>query len=309
MINLDNILKWYSGKPLTVIRDYVIPTLAQAAQDGFWPKGASRKVHAALNKQTVAKKFYRCHRDCIDNISTGNYQYDGDRAWGIGHAFLFGQYSRANYVKGLVDKLLPALAEGRVKLWIPAPGSPHPTIPTVAAKGAVEKVLDTAEQWAADFAPVAALVAQLDIARPKPNYVMGTISPTVLANLGGILGFQFDSIALPQVKWEWVEREVNGKKYRICVGDIVWPEGTRHGASKFSISSSGNHQCEACGHAIRNPWNWVPLVAKTADGPVSLWVGRDCAQNLFGCVLSGEGEYSDKITVPASGSSIQAKEV
>jgi hypothetical protein len=85
----------------------------------------------------------------------------------------------------------------------------------------------------------------------------------------------------------------------VKVGRVVWPEGTEHACSRFAASGSQN-QCHACGHAIRNAFNWVPLVVENAEGvPHALWVGRDCAENLFGIKATGELEYAGESLPPA----------
>jgi hypothetical protein len=81
---------------------------------------------------------------------------------------------------------------------------------------------------------------------------------------------------------------IKGKTVRLPVGRMLWPEGTTHRESRYAHGSSN---CHACGHQIRSPYNWVPLVAQTATGPVSLWVGRDCARNLFQAEVTGDGRY------------------
>lgn len=55
------------------------------------------------------------------------------------------------------------------------------------------------------------------------------------------------------------------------------------------MTSASRHQCQACGHAIKNVFNWVPLVVDSAAGvPHAMWVGKDCAQTLFGVTVKGE---------------------
>jgi hypothetical protein len=161
-------------------------------------------------------------------------------------------------------------------------------------------------QWAADFAPVAELVAQLDARRPKPVIVCKTLSPSVVAHLARQLGLNLASVEIPPMKGEWVTvtRPIRGDRYgntetvQVWSITILWPEGTRHCRSKFSYGSrAGNSQCEACGHAIQDFYNWVPLMAKETDGIASsLWVGRDCARKLLDCqVDNGEAIYHGRV--------------
>lgn len=173
------------------------------------------------------------------------------------------------------------------------------------------KILATKEpadvtRWARDFAPLAELVALLDSRRPKPVIVCKTLSPSVVTHLSGKLGLALTSVEIPPSKGEWrdVTRPIKGDRYgrtetvKIWHVEIIWPAGIRHGRSCFGTSNAGNAQCEACGHAIRDPYNWCPLVAREADGePTSLWVGKDCARKLLECeVDGGEAIYEGRVT-------------
>lgn len=283
MSKYSQIERWYSGKALKVIQDYVLPTLAQAEANGYWPKGASRKVKAALNKQTVAAKFARAN-DRDWNLREKNpsgrlvditSERDGDRTravrgWDVMHAMMFGLFENAT-------KCLTTV-------W---------QLGQYSVNDAELEALKTAQDWAVDFKPVAELVKLLDSRRPRPVVVCKTLSPTVLRNVGGAMGVSLDSIQFPEIVWKWVTMLAkDGTEYQISVGEIKWPAGTRHNTSRFAAGTAHNEQCHACGHAIKRSDNWVPLLAQTPSGPASLWVGRDCASKLFGCEVAGEADWS-----------------
>jgi hypothetical protein len=260
--------KWFSGKALAILRSYVLPTLAQAESDGYWPKGASRKVKAALNKQTVAIKYVRENRALIVGISEDRTRSHPEvSGWGIVHAMEFGQFAKADAVFDLINRLVPYTQSNEEKA-----------------------ALGTALEWASGFSEIARLVELLDSTRPKPVVVMGTLSPTVVANLNQAMGIDMRTISSPPIKWTW--QIINGQ--RVAVGHIVWPEGTRHGQSRFAAGTDHNSQCHACGHAIKDGFNWVPIVATTSGKPVSLWVGRDCARKLFSCEVTGDAVYPQR---------------
>ena len=139
----------------------------------------------------------------------------------------------------------------------------------------------------------------LDSRKPIPTLVCKTLSPTVLVNVGKTMGVELDSIAVPEIVWKWVKRTgKGGLVFEIAVPKIIWPKGTRHNTSRFAKGTAHNVQCHACGHAIKNVYNWVPLLANAAGfitpGPVSLWVGRDCARKLFGCEVTGDAEWMEE---------------
>jgi len=291
---ITNIEKWFTGKALDLIQDEIRPLLVEAYDQGFWPKGASRKVVAALNKQTIAAKFARKNeRDWNanredDSLLEGLLSDVGDdrihhysskiRAYPLLHAMLYGQVSQAILLRDLPAKLRE-----------------------FTRNEAETAALETAATWVQDFLPVARLIEQLDATRPIPTYVFTTLSPTVVKNVGVEMGIELTTFRFPEITVTWVEQviTVDGRERTIRrpVARILWPEGTRHNVSRFSSGSrAGHEQCHACGHAIKNPFNWAPLVAETGAGPVSLWVGRDCAQKFFGVKASTDDiEYLDRL--------------
>lgn len=265
-IDTDNVLRWYTGKARAAMADFALPTLATARELGYWPAGTSRKVRAALNKQAVASKLGRKHQDELRDLENT----EAGAPWQIAHALTFASLARVQSVAEIAAALV-------------ARGGLSP---------AVAEVVRQAADWAADFAPVAELVAILDSRRPAPVVVLGSLSPAVAANLGGTLGIRFESLRSPEVVARWIEVEIKGEKRQVQEIEIVWPEGTQHLRSRFAHGSrAGNEQCHACGHAIRDPYNWVPLVADGPDGPMSLWVGRDCARKMFRAEVTGDAVY------------------
>lgn len=275
--------KWFSGKALAVIQTFVLPTLKQAEELGYWPKGVSRKIRAALNKQNVAKKFAKTHDRNYDHRdhNFGKLEDVADvrgsrwheaklRGYNLVVAMSFGQFESAPKLRSLATNLVP-----------------------FCLVNAELDALATATQWCEDFIPVAELVSLLDSRRPRPTIVCKTLSPTVLENLNKTLSVDLRDVQGCPVEYVWVDRiNKKGEKYQISVAVLKWPEGTQHGVSRFSWGSkAGNKQCEACGHAIKDSCNWIPLVGLTPTGPISLWTGKDCAHNLFGCEIDGEAEY------------------
>lgn len=190
------------------------------------------------------------------------------RGWKLVFAMMFGHFWDAPQLVTLADALVPYVRCDSERL-----------------------ALETARRWAVDFSPLARLVAELDATRPKPNYEFKEISSAVRANVQDEMGLLFETVRVPEIRWSKVQIEVKGQLVWTWVGEVLWPAGTRHGASKFSVSAAGANQCQACGHAIRDNGNWCPLVLDGPGGPASLWVGRDCARHLFGCRVGGEGRF------------------
>jgi hypothetical protein len=150
---------------------------------------------------------------------------------------------------------------------------------------------DELEPFKAAFLELWAAMDALDRSCPKPVFTVLGVSPTItgsMQDLGAV------KIEICPIEYKRVEYVVAGKKNWRWVGRLLWPAGTMHGKSRYGCSHTGNRQCEACGHAIKNPFNWVPLIVWHKDGtPQALWTGRDCAESIFGIKMTGELEIED----------------
>lgn len=186
MNDFTQIEKWYSGNALETLRTYVSPTLIAAAAAGYWPKGASRKVHAALNKQNVAARFAKANRE----LPSPSW------SWAVSAG------RRRQRRQGDGDRLR------------------HPRGPA----GRMD----------------------LDRARGQRHH-----------------------------------RPSSGRSHHLARGNAA-----RHLAVRARSQPLPRLRARD-----REPYNWVPLVAQTASGPASLWVGADCARNLFNVDVSGQAEY------------------
>lgn len=268
-IDFGRILEWYSGKALVAVRDQAVPALREAARIGYWPKGAARRVKSLLNKQAPAIRWGRENEGALRSIEFQAPGGDWVTGYYLAHAMQFGIFG-----------LAPTNAETAVRLR------------SHAGPEQIE-ALDVAERWARSFTPVARLIEVLDARRPRPVVVFGTLSPTVTKNVGRAMGVDLSTVRAPEIEYEWVEWTIDGTKQGISLGRITWPDGTRHGASRWS---AGDDQCHACGHKIKDRTNWFPIVADSAAGgsPASLWVGRDCARKLFGCEVTGDAIYEGR---------------
>jgi hypothetical protein len=272
------IATWFAGKALSVLTDYTLPTLAAAEARGYWDPHESRKVRASLNKQRPAEKFARANEKLLESIpdaprpAGSQPRWTAGPGWSAAHAMRYGAVMSAPEVLASIQGLRSR-----------------------ATTADQRQALDHVERWARDFAPVADLLSLLDSRRPKPTFVMGSLSPSVVANLGTSLGIAFDTVRVPEMEGRWVDVTVKGRAQRAWIVVIKWPANTVHGASRFVHGSrAGNSQCEACGHAIKDPFNWVPLLADVTGRPHSLWVGRDCARKLFAVDIKGDCQYEGR---------------
>jgi hypothetical protein len=132
-----------------------------------------------------------------------------------------------------------------------------------------------------------ALVKQLDKARPKPVVTAIGLSPKVTKTLTEM---QLD-IDLPTIKPAEIERyEVqardkngellfkNGEPVMEIHYRVKWAPGTKLNVSRFSNGGG----CEACGKHIPSG-RFVPVQAECRKkGLIGMWLGCDCARNIFG---------------------------
>jgi hypothetical protein len=269
MTRFEPILEWYSGKARDTIVSFTIPALIESEQLGYWKKGAARTVRATLNKQNVAAKWAREVEKKFGSIQFGSFHLRHDHPLSDAQAnLLYGSFERA-----------PRLLRSDV---------------AARSADAEKPYAEDAIRWAAAFAPVADLVALLDSRRPRAVVVMKTLSPTVAQNVGEHIGLDVSTIQPPPMHGEWVKFVHKGRTCHVYQVVVDWPEGTLHGRSRF-LGSANHDQCEACGHAIKDPFNWVPILAYDAKAvPHSLWVGRDCAKKLFGCEVEGDAVYVER---------------
>jgi hypothetical protein len=263
-------LRWYTGKARDAV-SALLPAFEESVREGEWVPGLARKWKAALNKATVAKKVSEQFKEYLGPLSTGKREYTGE-GWEICHLLYFGKFQSAKLILDDVAELLPLLKSLKPEVRI------H-----------VEKALDEATNFGEDFLEIAGHVEYLDSMRPKPVFTVIGLSPTVTKTLQEC-GLKLDpkTVRMPPIVWEVVEElDYKGRPVRRRRGRIEWPKGTVHYASRFA---HGNSQCHACGHLIKNPFNWVPILMDDASAPHSLWIGRDCAQKIFGIKAKGDIE-------------------
>lgn len=290
MTNLHPIERWFSGKALQTIRDFVIPTLAAAEAQGYWPKGASRRVCAALNKQAVAQKFARS-QDRRDR------EHEVLRAGGYSGLLCDVVLNRQNPYCGEGGKLVSAMMFGAFT-HAPTLLATCDACERLTASEDEQRAIDRAREWCQDFAPVADLVRLLDSRRPPICIAFKTLSKTVIDNLFGSLHLDHGTLRTPETECWWEEVEVKGKKQQVMKCRILWPEGTKHNQSRYAYGSGNYNGCHACGHAIKRNDNWIPIVVDNTSGtPLSFWIGRDCARNLFGAEVEGDAIYEERAAV------------
>lgn len=134
----------------------------------------------------------------------------------------------------------------------------------------------------------------LDELRPKTIYTKILLSPKVTKTLKEMnLDIDLQSIKVPEMKeviGHYLDKQGQKKTYTYHVP--IWRKGTKHGMSRFSEFS---YQCQACGKTIPSG-RFVPVEAhdKKNDQLISLWLGLDCARNIFGVKDIG----IDKVPTP-----------
>lgn len=283
----EEILRWYKGKAREKA-EVALGLLLESEQAGEWLPKASRSVRAALSKANVAQRLVEGLKRDLTSIE--RVRTSGD--YGHGEGWLI--YHSVYYCKtGFFAKLKP-------EDW--------QRIEALATEPEQKAVLEAVRPYVETFREVGALMERLDATRPKPVFTAIGVSPTVTKTILET-GLDLDLKTIRVCPMEFFRVEVvgtdkHGQETRHWETRIrlLWPVGTRHNRSRFA-NGGGFSKCHACGHSIRNPFNWVPLLIDDKDGvPHALWVGRDCSESLFGIKVSvGDLKYTgDNLPVAQS---------
>ena len=131
----------------------------------------------------------------------------------------------------------------------------------------------------------------LDEARPKPIFTEINLSRRVTTTLTEMnLDIDISTIRYPELKrFSYMKPMFNRngefvKEVKAYYYVPVWPKGIIHDQSRFATSLTNKGcNCDACGRFIPSA-QFVPLMAKDKNlgKMISLWVGRDCAGDIFG---------------------------
>jgi len=122
----------------------------------------------------------------------------------------------------------------------------------------------------------------LDIARPVPVITEIGLSPKVTKTLKDMnLDIDLASIRPAKIVVEYVESfDKYNKPILVAVFRVEWTKGIVHGQSRFADHGCN---CHACGKYIPSG-QFVPIEAmdNKSGNLVAMWIGRDCASNIFG---------------------------
>lgn len=232
--------------------------LNESAENGAWIQGGSRRANSG---------FYQG-----SGISVSRDRYYADGVFAYAQALCFGgsYEERSNGKKGMS---LPSFIESLTKEELKKFSRDYALAWLQLAKEAYE------------------LINELDVARPKPVITKIGLSPKVTKTLQECnLDLDLSTIAYPEMETFTMEVLVTVKNKK--TGEFenkwveqefqrpIWPKGTVHHSSRFAV---GSMHCEACGKKIPSG-RFVPFYAfdKKSHKNVSMWVGCDCAKNIFG---------------------------
>lgn len=276
------VLRWFKGKSLENA-SAALDLVEASLKEGSWIPGASRKVEGALNKANIAVKLARGWE--AENWAQAGHHSTllgdlGERGTGLGTGWQVAHNMKFGAFRAIQSIDISALRT-EADQYGAASGR------TYERSRAQLAALTRAAEYQQDMSTVAAAVERLNMTRPAPKFLRpGTVSPTVQRTLDAMGAV---SIEVAPMEYRTIERlDKDGKKIFVTVCVLLWPQGTEHHTSLKGYLGSN---CEACGHAIRNGFNWVPMLITTkTGGKKSLWVGRDCAKRLFEVELKGDLE-------------------
>lgn len=280
-IDREAVLAWFTGKArekAAVALDGVLRSVEQ----GWWEPKVSRSARAALSKANVAQAALRGPTPRVPNRKPGiclgldligprvGGQYSNAMGYTLSSAMQYGSLDRLDDVHP--DALRAACLNERERI-----------------------VVEHALRYFDAFAPLARAMRELDDTRPQPVFTYLGVSLTVTETIEG-LNLKPGTVRVCPVKWTRVQviDPKTNRKVWTWEGHLDWPENTVHGASRYSVSAANNRQCQACGHAIQRPENWAPLLidGDKDNRPHALWVGRDCAEDLFGIKVKGDMRFA-----------------
>lgn len=263
-------LRWYTGKALQRATE-ALELVERSIEEGGWLPGASRKCRAAFNKANEAQKLIKRNVwiELLRAPGEDEYGGTGDAFY---YAMTYGSWEKLVEV-GDYDKL--TYGNGGKRLTLDE-----------------QQVVAELVAFRNEVLPIWEAMEVLDRSRPKPVFTILGVSPTITGTMQDLGAVKIEVCEIEFKRVTYTTKE--GKKSWRWVGKLLWPAGTMHGNSRYGTSQAGNRQCESCGHAIKNPFNWVPLIVWHRDGtPQSLWTGRDCAERIFGIKMTGELELED----------------
>ncbi len=276
VIDTAAVLACFKGKGLDNARAALAMLLA-SQEDGAWLPNHSRKVRAALSKTSLmAPKALRDLREIGKGIP---YHLD------IQGARVRDSRNPAKHAANAVEMLLSY-----------GPFQVPEDVSALDGDARFTEALAIYRRVTTAFAPVRALMEHLDACRPKPVFTSIGASPTITTTLEELGATKIEACPM---HFEYAEKKLpDGTIVHIPYIVLDWPVGTKFGTSRFKMRDD---QCESCGHGIRNPFNWVPMiVTSTTDEGVTyraLWVGRDCAETLLGVKITGELHYAPGVRV------------
>jgi hypothetical protein len=252
-----------------------IQVLNAAIENGAWlPKAGHAQAMKGINRLTTSRESLRS----IDPHRDGGR----DRPPGTNHdlymLIAFGTPLNAEHIAAHNEMYphsasTPWTADGKI---LPVAG---------LTAGLVES-------WNELCTQVARACKALDAARPKPVVTAVGLSPKVTATLQEC-NLDLDLPTIKPAKISFYEKHarddagelkfLNGKPVMERVYYVDWTAGIKHNRSRFA-SGSG---CHACGKSIPSG-RFVPVEAQCKNlGLVALWLGCDCARNIFGVKDAG----------------------
>jgi hypothetical protein len=226
--------------------DQSVAVINESLERGAWVKRGSVKANSGFYQGLVYTGYQQ-------NVGSR----EGREAWELSHCLAFGGEFRGKNPKAALTRL----REGYDRKGEP-----------IRLKLTDEQVL----AWVELCAEKARAVELLDAARPLPVITKIGLSPKVTKTLKEMdLDIDIQTVRMARLKRH--ERMVAGAK--AIWYTVEWTKGIVHGTSRFA----GRGACEACGKPIPS-CRFVPVEARDTRGNrlVSLWLGCDCAANIFG---------------------------
>jgi len=279
---IDKVLPVFSGKR----REKFLISIAainDSLAQGSWVPGMSRKAQTGLYQGIAKARVPSDVKRALDMVCTAEWYCTNmvESMLNYGKAPYLITKKESDFIKGSTK--MPKTLDEQIALGVK----------TIRTHSKLKFTDDVIDAWAKLCTESHQAMQFLDAQRPAPVITKIGLSPKVTKTLTEMnLDIDLSSIRYPDIERRKVKiLNKKGEEVEVEIPFIKWTKGIVHNASRFA---TGGANCHACGKYIPSG-RFVPIEAKDKKNNrlVSMWLGCDCANKIFGVKDVGV----DRVTV------------